>query len=166
MNKSKKKSEKPSFKLDELDLKIIQELRSNSRQSWRELARKIDTSPVTIINRIKILEKNKVITGYSVRLDYKKMGMDLACLTGVSVPGKHYSKVLKDLMQMPEISDIYAVSGEFDLMIYFRAKNADELTRIVQTIYRKENVKTQTYFSRSLKEDYQKNPSENSLKSA
>jgi Lrp/AsnC family leucine-responsive transcriptional regulator len=139
-----------------LDEDIIRELRINARQSWRELAKKLDVSPVTIMNRIRALEVDGVIRGYTVKLDYKKMGLELASFVGITVSGTDYDAVANHLLDTPEVSEVYATTGEFDLIAFFRAKNIDGFARIVQSIYKQHGVKTATYIAVALKENYEK----------
>jgi len=165
MNKSKKVEKKTiSLELDDLDQNIIRELRVNGRQRWRELAKKMRVSPVTIMNRINRLEKTGVIKGYTVNVDYKKMGLELTGLIGITVPGTKYDEIAAELLRMPEIIGLYAIDGEFDLVAFFKTKNMDEFTKIVQGIYKKEQVRTQTHFAVPLKENYEKVESTTALK--
>ena len=62
------------FELSSLDNKIIQILARNSRASLVEVSRQLGISDKTVKYRIKNLEKNKVILGYMVSLDYPKIG--------------------------------------------------------------------------------------------
>ena len=157
MNKSKEVGKKTiSLNLDNLDQDIIRELRSNARQSWRELAKRLRVSPVTIMNRIRELEKNRIIQKYTVQLDYKKMGLELDGITLISVPGSKFDQVAEELIAIPEISSLYVISGEFDMIAFFRTRNVDEFIRVTQAMYHKEHVKTQTYLAVPLKEEYER----------
>jgi DNA-binding Lrp family transcriptional regulator len=153
---SKKAEEVNKVELDDLDLRIIEELRANCKQSWRNLARKMHVSPVTIMNRVHALERNGVIRGYGVRLNYKKLGFEVASFVGISVPGTHFEKLSNDLTANPDISGLYAVGGDYDLIAFFRARNMDDLARIVQSIYRREDVRSHSFVAMPLKEDYEK----------
>ncbi|MFH0922519.1 MAG: Lrp/AsnC family transcriptional regulator [Candidatus Micrarchaeota archaeon] len=157
MNKSKKVRKKTiTFELDDLDQDIIRELRVNGRQSWREIAKKLNVSPVTIMNRIRALEDSEIIRGYTVKLDYKKMGLELASFIGITVSGTDYDMVANHLIETPEVSEVYATTGEFDLIAFFRAKSIDEFAKIVQSTYKQRGVKTATYIAVALKENYER----------
>ena len=58
------------MKLDETDEKILRNLMLDARQSARQLALKLGMSTVTILSRIKKLEKEKIIKGYTALIDH------------------------------------------------------------------------------------------------
>ncbi len=62
------------FEIDELDSKILDILAKNSRASLVDISRQLGVSDKTVKYRIKNLEKNRVILGYMVLLDYAKIG--------------------------------------------------------------------------------------------
>lgn len=61
--------------LDDIDMRIIKKLSSNSRKSLVDIATELKTT-VRIVNyRIKQLIKNKIITGFRLAIDYSKLGL-------------------------------------------------------------------------------------------
>ena len=62
------------IKLDNIDKKIIITLTKNCRISLVELAKLVGLTPNAVKNRIKQLEKNNIILGYQVFIDYQKLG--------------------------------------------------------------------------------------------
>jgi len=73
------------FALDEIDKKILVELLTNSNRSNREIARAINVSAATVINRIQRLESAGVIKDYTVMLDYERLGFELTVIMEVTV---------------------------------------------------------------------------------
>ena len=61
---------------DEIDLKIIKEYSTNVRTAYIDIAKKLDLSINTIINRIKILEKKKIICGYKLDINLEPLGYE------------------------------------------------------------------------------------------
>lgn len=61
-------------KIDEKDVKIIGFLSENCRISLLDLSEKLNMSPNGVKDRIKKLEKNKVILGYKTKINYEKLG--------------------------------------------------------------------------------------------
>jgi DNA-binding Lrp family transcriptional regulator len=68
-------------KIDDLDLEILKSLAENARKPILEISAELKQT-VRIINyRIKQLEKNKIILGYKIALNYQKLGLKfLKCL--------------------------------------------------------------------------------------
>ena len=66
--------------MDKTDEKILKNLLADSRLSARQLALKLGMSTVTVLSRIKKLEKNKVIKRYTAILEHEKLGYDLTAI--------------------------------------------------------------------------------------
>ena len=66
--------------LDETDEKILKNLLVDARQSARQLALKLGMSTVTVLSRIKKLEKAKIIRGYTAIVDHEKIGYSLTAI--------------------------------------------------------------------------------------
>ena len=71
--------------LDDLDRKIIEQLMNNSRASMRQLASELDVALGTIANRLKRLENENVIKGYTVMLDPAKVGWEMTVIVGLRI---------------------------------------------------------------------------------
>jgi len=75
--------------MDETDIKILHQILSDGRSSYRKIAEQIGVSPPTVLNRIQKLETNHVIKSYSAILDHEKLGYDLTAIIEVTaVKGK------------------------------------------------------------------------------
>lgn len=62
------------YYLDDTDRTILKELTANARATMQAMAEKIGTSRVTVFRRMDAMEKAGVITGYTVLVDWKKLG--------------------------------------------------------------------------------------------
>ena len=60
--------------LDGVDRTILKELTGNARAAMQGMAEKIGTSRVTVFRRMDAMEKAGVIMGYTVLVDWKKLG--------------------------------------------------------------------------------------------
>lgn len=61
-------------KFDETDMKIIKELLSKGRITLVDLSEKLDMSPNGVKERIKNLERKKIIVGYKTKINYEELG--------------------------------------------------------------------------------------------
>ncbi|MGQ9514335.1 MAG: Lrp/AsnC family transcriptional regulator [Thermoproteota archaeon] len=73
------------MKLDATDVKILSNLLHDSRLSNRQIASKVGVSVGTVIAKIKKMEREGVIKGYSAILDHEKLGYDLTVITELTV---------------------------------------------------------------------------------
>ena len=56
--------------MDETDVKILKQILSDARSSYRKIGEKIGVSPPTVLSRVQKLEKNRIIRSYSAVLDH------------------------------------------------------------------------------------------------
>jgi len=73
-----------SIKLDETDKKILTELQKNGRLTNKELAERINLTTTPTLERVRRLEREGVIEGYSAKINRKAvkkgLGIGLSCL--------------------------------------------------------------------------------------
>lgn len=120
--------------LDEVDLSIVNILKRNPRISVRDISKIIRKSPSTIVSRIRRLEKLGVIKGYSVLIDYGKLGYQLNAITLLQVDGAHLEEAERILASEPNVRAVYDITGEFDVMIVSTFKNISELDAFIKRI--------------------------------
>lgn len=131
--------------LSNTDKRIINALIENPRQSYRELAKEAHVSIATIGNRLKFLEKNKLIKGYTSYIDYDLIGYDTHVIINIRVSQGQEKAVEKKLFNSPNITSIYNLTGDFDIMLIARFKNRRELDSYLKIIQAYEFVeRTQT----------------------
>ena len=63
--------------MDDTDVKILKQVLSDARLSYRKIAEEIGVSPPTVLTRMQRLENNHSIKSYSTVLDHEKLGYDL-----------------------------------------------------------------------------------------
>ena len=131
---------------DELDLKIIKELRKDSRLSYREIARRLDVAVGTAQSRIRELEKNKVIQRYHAEIDYSKLGYGLAAVIAMNIDLKKAADLEKTLMKNRNVFGLYLVTGDFDMFLAVRFKNSKELNDFIHRISDHPAIKKTTTF--------------------
>ena len=68
------------MKIDDKDMKIMNHLLLDSRQSARQLSHRLGMSTVTMISRLKKLQENKIIQGYTVRLNHELLGYGITAI--------------------------------------------------------------------------------------
>lgn len=66
-----------NIKLDEIDIKILSILNENAWINYVKIAEKVRLTPNAVNNRIKNLERKGIIIGYTISLDWKKLGWEL-----------------------------------------------------------------------------------------
>ena len=115
-----------SKKLDEKDIQILAALQADGRIPNVDLAKKIELSPPSTLDRIRRLENLGIIRKYSAVLDSDKLGFKLMALTFISLslhqeqPIERFRTAVKD---MPEVLECLHISGEFDFLLKIVVKD-------------------------------------------
>ncbi len=142
--------------LDKKDEQILKNLLDDSRFSSRQIAQKIGVSTVTVISRIKNLEKQKVIKGYTALLDRQKLGYDLTVIIEISAHKNKLIKVAKEVSLIKNVCAVYDITGQNDITIIAKFKNRDELNKFIKKISSSPDIeKTLTHLALNIiKEDF------------
>lgn len=119
--------------LDEVDRRIVDALRANGRLSMRALAEKLHMSRASAYARVERLHTSGTITGYTAIVDPHRYGYGLAAFVYLKV-SQHSWKALQALLaSIPEVAHGALVSGEFDLVLLVRTRDAGSLRELVLT---------------------------------
>ena len=142
--------------IDEIDLKILKNLLVDARQSARKLSLKLGISTVTVLSRIKKLEKLKIIKGYSAILDDEKLGYDLTAIIEISAKEGQMTLVEKEVSTLDNVCAVYDITGQTDTIVVAKFKNREELSEFVKELSSKPNVEnTNTHIVlNTVKEDF------------
>lgn len=124
------------MKIDKLDEKIINELTSNAKIPLRKLAAKLKVSFVTVMNRIKKLEKEGIIEKYSAKINYEKLGYGIHVLIDIRIEKGKLIELEKKIAHHPNIYLVYDTTGGFDSTVIglFKSTRAmDSFLKKIQT---------------------------------
>ena len=130
--------------LDEIDRQLIALLQINARDSVATLARQLGIARTTVNSRLERLEKNKVITGYGVRLGQRLIGGGLQAYVGITVQPRSGKEVVRRLSAMGQVQQLCAVSGEFDYVAWLRSDSPEQLDQLLDQIGSVEGVEKTT----------------------
>ncbi len=120
--------------MDELDLKLIEELKKNSRASISTLSDKLNVPRTTVHYRLMKLVKEGVIESFTIKLNYKKLNMGTTAFILASYDpssGASQRDVAKSVARIPGVSEVHIISGEWDLLIKVRGRDVEEIGKIV-----------------------------------
>ena len=105
------------YKLDSKDKEILQILQQNAKANIKEIAFRVSLSATPVYERIKRLEKNGIITHYTVVLDKEKIGLELTvfCQVSLRTHVKNHIKAFENaILGLDEVQESYHIAGDFD----------------------------------------------------
>lgn len=128
------------MKLDDRDIKILNYLLTDARQSARQLAHRLGVSTVTMISRMKKLEENKIIKGYSVRLDHELLGYDITALIEIKTRKGTMLEIENEIAKQDNVIAVYDITGDADIVVIAKFKNITLLSSFVKKLLEIPNV--------------------------
>lgn len=106
--------------LDDTDEKILQILQDNGRITNADLAKAIELSPPSALQRVRRLERAGYIRGYTALLDAEKLGYSITVWAMMSLSlhqDQPIERFRSRVMEIPEVVECYNVSGEYDFLL-------------------------------------------------
>ncbi len=128
-------------KLDRLDYLILAELQEDARKSLREISEKLGVAEATVYNRINKMRRLGIIEKFIPVVNYSKLGFDLIAVIGIAAEGGHVVEVENLLAAEPNVTAVYDVTGEFDVIAVAKFRDRDSLNEFVKRIASLEHVK-------------------------
>ena len=120
--------------MSNLDNRLLSLLRMNARMSVSDLARALQVSRTTVQTRLKQLESNKVIAGYTIQYgsDYQKQLISAQVL--IKATQKLTDKICASLKQFPQVSALYVISGDYDLIAVITVASIEEMNTFLDRV--------------------------------
>lgn len=115
------------MELNEIDNKILKALLEDARFSSRQIAKTVGVSVGTVLSRIKKMEDDGLIKGYSVILDHEKLGYELTVITEITVAKGKLVETETEVAKIPNVCSVYDVTGLTDAVIVAKFKSREDL---------------------------------------
>jgi DNA-binding Lrp family transcriptional regulator len=120
--------------MDEIDHKLMSLLRQDARLTVAALAAKLQVSRGTVTNRIRRLEDDGVIVGYTVRLRPDVQHNAIKAWMSIAVEGNQTRAVIASLLGEPGVATLHDTNGRWDLLAELRAETLQELAKVLERI--------------------------------
>ena len=124
--------------LDDIDLQILRTLQKNAKLTTKELADAVHLTPTPVFERQKRLERQGYIKKYVAILDPEKLNQSLQVSLQVycKVKLKQINHEIADaftrrIMRIPEVTECYNTSGNYDYLLKVRAANMKQYQEFV-----------------------------------
>jgi len=126
--------------VEPLDFDIIKVLQKDARASFRDIARQLNVAVGTVQSRVKKMELNKTIKGFSVDLDYSKLGYSLTALIQLQAKGRHLKEIEMKLSRYDDVCVVYDLTGDFDVAIIAKFVTSPQMDAFIKEVLSMEFV--------------------------
>ncbi|OJJ23558.1 transcriptional regulator [marine bacterium AO1-C] len=131
--------------MDSVDKKIIALLKQNARMTASEIAGKVHLSVPAAAERLKKLDRTGIIDQYTIKLNRKKLGLNLMAYIEVTIDQKAYQEELRETLhnfkaamnQSDNVLECYHIAGEYDFMLKVLVTDTDGLEDFIVNYLKK-----------------------------
>jgi Lrp/AsnC family transcriptional regulator, regulator for asnA, asnC and gidA len=117
--------------VDEIDMKILDTLKLDSRTPFSEMAKMFHLSEAGIRKRVISLQERKVIQKFTIEIDTSKIGINSVSIVGLDVEPTKLLEAIEKLCHFKEIKNVSTASGDHMIMMEVWAKDGRELSRFI-----------------------------------
>lgn len=106
--------------IDQIDVQILKLLQADGRITNAEIAKRVQLSPPSALQRVRHLEKLGLIKGYRAILDHEKLGLRVTVIALIGLAlhqDRPIEQFRKAIAAIPEVLECYNISGEHDFML-------------------------------------------------
>lgn len=133
--------------MDAIDLKILTELEKNARIPLKNLAEKVFLSSPATAARIERLQKDGIITSYTVNLDLKKINLPITAFVKLELDPKQKPTFYPFVKAHPNILECYCVTGRYSQLLKVAFESTEALDTFIGEINAYGHTETQIAFS-------------------
>jgi DNA-binding Lrp family transcriptional regulator len=135
-----------SSAIDELDARLIAELRAHPRLGLLEISRRLGVARGTVQARLSKLEGRGVVVGYGPEIDPAELGHAIQALVMLELTQGRLAEAIDALEATPEVLEVDAVSGPQDLICRVAARDTEHLQEIVNRLLAADAIRRSTSY--------------------
>lgn len=121
--------------MDSKDRHILRELQANGRLTNQELSERVNLSPSPCLRRVRLMEEDGVIRGYSALVDQKAWGLPVTVFIRIKLE-RHGDDAVNAFEQaiiaMPQVMDCWLMTGRSDYLLRVIAADLDAYEHFVR----------------------------------
>ena len=133
---------------DEIDVRILHELQTDSRISIRELSKRVNLSPPSVTERVRRLEDRHIIEGYTIRLNKKELGFGIDCIIEVTMKDGQYEKFKNFIKDYKHSEWCYRIAGAACFIVKLSVPSLEDIEQFINAVSSYALTKTSIVFSK------------------
>lgn len=117
--------------LDEVNLRLLDELASDARLSTADLSRRVGMSAPAVRERLTRLEEAGVIRGYLLEVDPSALGLPVAAWVRIRPGPGPLPKIAELAARTPQVSQCYRISGDDCFLLLVHVPTIEALESVL-----------------------------------
>ncbi|HBQ85246.1 MAG TPA: transcriptional regulator [Syntrophomonas sp.] len=136
------------MKIDEIDVRILHELQADSRISIRELSKRVNLSPPSVTERVRRLEDNNIIEGYTIHLNKKQLGFVIDCIIEVTMKDGQHEKFKNFIKDYKHSEWCYRIAGAACFIVKLSVTSLEDIEQFINAVSPYALTETSIVFSK------------------
>lgn len=108
--------------LDRKDFALLDALQQNASQRLEDLARLVKLAPSSVHERLRRLERERVIRRWTVDVDAAALGLDVVAFVGIRAT-RPCSELMESIKKIPSVEECHSVAGDLSMILKVRVRN-------------------------------------------
>ena len=117
--------------LDEINIRLLEELRADPRVTMAELGRRIGMSSPAVTERVRRMEESGIIGGYSITINPAPLGLPIALYIRIRPHAGNLAQIADLARSIPEVVECHRITGEDCFLMKVHIPAMDQLDRIL-----------------------------------
>jgi len=119
--------------LDKKDFALLNALQSNASQRLEDLAKTVSLAPSSVHDRLRRLQREQVIRGWTIRVDSAAVGLGVLAFISCAA-SRACSAIVPDLESLSAVEECHSVAGEWCLLLKVRVRDTAALLALVDRL--------------------------------
>lgn len=133
--------------MDMLDKQILILLEQNARMTVKELAQQVSLTPPAVSQRIRRMEMDGIIEGYTANINLEQAGRSIRALISLSVPPERREEFEALVEQQSAVLQCHHVTGAYSFIVSVASKDMAALERLINRFQKIGQTSTQIILS-------------------
>ncbi|WP_165422772.1 Lrp/AsnC family transcriptional regulator [Ktedonosporobacter rubrisoli] len=138
--------------MDNINKAILLELQRNSRLSMRKLAALIHMTAPAVTERVRRLEEQGIITGYTIRIDQQKINPIIEAYVETFMKSSHHQEFLKFVQAQKEIRECHRISGNACYLLKIEVPDQGTLNTFLEALLTYANYRLNIVIASTVKD--------------
>lgn len=130
--------------MDAVDRKILGLLEGDARLTYGEIGKRVGLAASSVHDRVRKLEKSRVVKGYRAEIDLDKVGLPITAFVSLALRPASPNQIPAKISEFPLVESCYSVAGDNSYALIVRAPSTKALEELLDALRAKLEVVTKS----------------------